>query len=88
MTEDQRKSLERELDSAMKSGNAEQIRGAHSNILLAMMACQAECTFKVAAMQAEMTAWRERRKGFIFAISVTWAIIGALLGAGVVRFVG
>lgn len=88
MTEDQRQSLERELATAMESGNAEQIRIAHSNILLAMLKCQADCTAKVANMQSEMTAWRERRKGFVLAISVTWAIIGALIGGGVMKFVG
>lgn len=50
MTVEQQESLSRELHGAMESGDAQRIRCAHSNILLALMDCQAKTAARVKSL--------------------------------------
>lgn len=70
MTVEQQSSLQRELEGAMASGDAQRIRCAHSNILLALMDCQQKTAKRVKSL-----GWR-----FTLAVVTTASSGGFIAG--------
>ena len=81
MTLEMQESLKRELDGAMKSGDTNRIRCAHSNILVALMDCQRKTGDRVKALTWKLLAVLSGGGGIIgfIADKISW---GQLLGIG------
>ncbi len=77
MTREQKESLARELDGAMKSGDTDRIRCAHANILLALMDCQMKTSDRVKKLTWKLIAALSGGGGIIgyIADKISWASI-------------